>query len=67
MVVESEHYACFMTRHVMKHAFTSNLHKINNANGENTAAINNKALSMPKLPYYFLKCIKSAMKMLRHR
>ena len=42
MMVESEHHACFMTRNVMKHAFTSNL------------------------PYYFLKCIKSAMKILRH-
>ena len=32
MMVESEHYTCFMTRHVMKHRFTSNLHKINDAN-----------------------------------
>ena len=32
MMVESEHYKRFMTRHVMKHAFTSNLHKINDAN-----------------------------------
>ena len=32
MMIESEHYACFMTRHVMKHAFTSNLHKINDVN-----------------------------------
>ena len=32
MMVESEHYACFMTCHIMKHAFTSNLHKINDAN-----------------------------------
>ena len=29
MMVESEHNARFMTRHIMKHAFTSNLHKIN--------------------------------------
>ena len=34
MMVKSEHYARFMTRHVMKHAFTSNLHKINNAKWE---------------------------------
>ena len=32
MMVESEHNACFMTHHDMKHAFISNLHKINNAN-----------------------------------
>ena len=32
MMVESEHNARFMTRHVMKHEFTSNLHKINDAN-----------------------------------
>ena len=31
-MVESEHYACFMTWRVMEHAFTSNLHKINDAN-----------------------------------
>ena len=38
---------------------------------ENTVAINNKVLSIaeiwtPKLPYYFLKCIKRSMKILRH-
>ena len=32
MMVESEHYARFMTRLVTKHTFTSNLHKINDAN-----------------------------------
>ena len=32
MMVESEHNARFMTQHVMKHALTSNLHKINDAN-----------------------------------
>ena len=53
MTVESEHNARFMTHHVMKHAFTSNLHKINNANRGKS-----------KLPYYFLKGIKSAMKIL---
>ena len=36
--------------------------------GENTAAINNKALSMlrPEHQSYFLKCIKSTMKILHH-
>ena len=41
--------------------------------GENTAAINTKALSMPRpehqschINYYFLKCIKSTMKILHH-
>ena len=32
MMVESEHYERFMTRHVMKHTFTSNLHKVNDEN-----------------------------------
>ena len=73
MMVESEHNARFMTRHVMKYAFTSNLHKINNANWGNTVAINNKALSMPRSEHQScrfiskkVKCIKSAMKILRH-
>ena len=35
-----------MTRHVMKHAFTSNLPRSTMRTGENTVAINNKALSM---------------------
>ena len=36
--------------------------------GENTVAINNEAkIWTPKLLYYFLKCIKSAMKILCHR
>ena len=34
MMVESEHNVRFMTRHIMKHAFTSNLHKINANQGK---------------------------------
>ena len=68
---ESEHNARFMTRYVVKRAFTFNLAKRNNASRGNYRWYKQHStveteIWTPKSPYYFLKCIERAVKTLSH-